>query len=193
MTPMRARSRRPVRSRTSPLKTRARGFSQPPSGRSSRRGRRGRTIATGCRAYACKTPSGRVKWPNRDPIQERGGINMYGYSRNNPIDRYDAFGLEAGVWNQDDIVRCQMRCDDFCNGPGIPEPLECAKNCYLRCDINPFAPPSPLPPPPKVICPRPPSKPVITIAKEAAKLVRDWYREYRERKRIEKANREPKE
>jgi RHS repeat-associated protein len=79
---------------TSPLNTRTRGFSQPSSGRSSRLGRRGHTLATGCRAYACKTASGRVKWLTRDPIQERGGINLYGFVLNDPADQVDGFGLD---------------------------------------------------------------------------------------------------
>ncbi len=93
---------------TSPLKTRARGFSQPPSGRSSRRGRGGRTLPTGCRAYACKTASSRVKWPNRDPIHEVGfltlkgkkqgwhelaELNLYAFVLNHPVGRVDSYGL----------------------------------------------------------------------------------------------------
>ena len=33
------------------------------------------------------------RWPNRDPIKERGGINLYGMIRNNPISWVDPFGL----------------------------------------------------------------------------------------------------
>jgi RHS repeat-associated protein len=32
-------------------------------------------------------------WPNRDPIGERGGLNLYGFVRNNPISRIDHHGL----------------------------------------------------------------------------------------------------
>ena len=57
-------------------------------------------------------------WPNRDPIAERGGINLYGYVGNNPIASIDpkglwqvsfggalglgarfSFGHNAGQWN----------------------------------------------------------------------------------------------
>ncbi len=33
------------------------------------------------------------RWLNRDPIQEQGGINLYGYANNNPISYSDIMGL----------------------------------------------------------------------------------------------------
>ena len=33
------------------------------------------------------------RWPNRDPLGERGGRNLYGFVGNNPISRLDKFGL----------------------------------------------------------------------------------------------------
>lgn len=34
------------------------------------------------------------RWPNRDPIEEEGGINLYGFAGNDGIDRIDKLGLE---------------------------------------------------------------------------------------------------
>jgi RHS repeat-associated protein len=35
------------------------------------------------------------RWPSRDPIEERGGINLYVFVENNPLDFTDAFGMAA--------------------------------------------------------------------------------------------------
>ncbi len=37
------------------------------------------------------------RWPNRDPIQEAGGINLYTFVGNDPLDYSDAFGQNAGT------------------------------------------------------------------------------------------------
>ncbi len=35
------------------------------------------------------------RWPNRDPIGENGGINLYGYVGNNPLNHIDPLGLST--------------------------------------------------------------------------------------------------
>jgi RHS repeat-associated protein len=35
------------------------------------------------------------RWPSRDPIQERGGVNLYGFVGNNSISLIDILGLET--------------------------------------------------------------------------------------------------
>jgi hypothetical protein len=77
---------------TSPLKTRARNLHRTPSGRLSRRRRSRPMFTPGSRACGYRTASGRAKWLNRDPIEERGGINLYGFVRNNPVCEVDPFG-----------------------------------------------------------------------------------------------------
>ncbi len=77
---------------TSPRKTRVGGVLVPPSGRSSRRRRTAHGTATGCRLRAARTVLGRSEWPNRDPIGEKGGANLYGFTGNAPIGSYDPNG-----------------------------------------------------------------------------------------------------
>jgi RHS repeat-associated protein len=33
------------------------------------------------------------RWINRDPIEEKGGLNLYGFINNNPISNFDVYGL----------------------------------------------------------------------------------------------------
>lgn len=47
----------------------------------------------GSRTCAYKTASGRGNWPNRDPMQEQGGLNLYGFVGNDSINYYDGLGL----------------------------------------------------------------------------------------------------
>jgi len=78
---------------TSSQKTRVGGFRRHASGRLSRRGR-GRSMFTpGSRTCAYKTTSGLGKWPNKDPMGEMGGINLYCFALNCPVYGIDPLGL----------------------------------------------------------------------------------------------------
>ncbi len=45
--------------------------------------------------------AGLGRWISRDPIQEQGGLNLYGYGLNNPVNMIDLLGQDAIVINYD--------------------------------------------------------------------------------------------
>jgi hypothetical protein len=49
------------------------------------------------RPCSYKAASGRPYWPSRDPIEEDGGINLYGFVGNDGVGRLDVLGLEGVV------------------------------------------------------------------------------------------------
>jgi uncharacterized protein RhaS with RHS repeats len=52
----------------------------------------GRFATKGKSSYSYELASGRSNWLSRDPIAENGGINLYAYVGNNPINAWDPFG-----------------------------------------------------------------------------------------------------
>ena len=55
----------------------------------------------GSRGCGYKTASGLGKWPNRDPIEEPGGDNLYEFAVNSPIDSIDDYGLDTLSYSSD--------------------------------------------------------------------------------------------
>jgi len=66
-------------------------------------------VSLGREAQAFYNPS-TGRWLSRDPIGERGGLNLYGMVQNNPIDRVDALGLTYGT-----ISKSKKTFDSFQN------------------------------------------------------------------------------
>lgn len=91
---------RASRGRARGLKTCVRGFCRRPAtsapvfGLQTTKSRRVAKVA------ATKTASGPSQWLSRDPIGERGGINLYGYVYNNPVKWVDPLGLDV-FFNQE--------------------------------------------------------------------------------------------
>jgi RHS repeat-associated protein len=49
------------------------------------------------------------RWISRDPIGEDGGLNLYGYVANNPLNTVDPLGLESEARF---YIYCKCRCED---------------------------------------------------------------------------------
>jgi uncharacterized protein RhaS with RHS repeats len=49
------------------------------------------------------------RWPSRDPIEERGGVNLYGFVGNDGVNKWDKLGMEPCIdcdGNKDISVDC---------------------------------------------------------------------------------------
>lgn len=57
------------------------------------------------------------RWVNRDPIEERGGVNLYGFVENEPLMRFDRLGLKTG-------------CKATCGTQTDPEKCCCGTKMY---------------------------------------------------------------
>jgi RHS repeat-associated protein len=50
------------------------------------------------------------RWPSRDPIEEEGGINLYGFVGENAVNQWDIFGLSEGGEDDENLFGCKYPC-----------------------------------------------------------------------------------
>lgn len=71
------------------------------------------------------------RWPSRDPIGERGGMNLYGMLKNNPTNKYDRLGLLQAPSDNS--------LPPWIQGPPIPDtpeegdPIELPSRWFVTC------------------------------------------------------------
>ena len=76
------------------------------------RGLRPRVAYYGYRYYDPQTG----RWPSRDPIQERGGVNLYGFVGNNGVNKLDILGLVPACDDCEGAYdKCMKDADDYYN------------------------------------------------------------------------------
>ncbi len=70
------------------------------------------------------------RWPSRDPIEERGGVNLYGFVGNGGVGRWHYLGKE---WE----LQCWQKFQEEMSGcGGTPGCAEAARENYERCKAN---------------------------------------------------------
>jgi RHS repeat-associated protein len=90
------------------------------------------------------------RWPSRDPIEEQGGINLYGFVGNDGVNKWDLLGHVSGtpcvgvgsVISSVDTAACGIEGQatwPFCRIKTKTRriTLKCRSGC--RSSINPFA------------------------------------------------------
>lgn len=95
--------------------------------------------------------AGLGRWISEDPIEERGGLNLQAFVRNNPVSKYDANGLIEGGWPLF-VAKCLSWLPDLLHpGSGstvpdsVPRPLP-TPPAQVGPPIGGGAPPPPPPP-----------------------------------------------
>jgi len=82
-----------------PQKTASWGAEVLPSGRLSNPPLPTQDCIRVAESYAYNVALGRADWLSRDPIEEEGGLNLYGYVENNPVNAIDPDGLlTVNIW-----------------------------------------------------------------------------------------------
>jgi RHS repeat-associated protein len=60
------------------------------------------------------------RWPNRDPIEEQGGANLYGMVGNDAVNRIDSIGLKVQEFNSGDVLVTHVDSfGNYRNPPGV--------------------------------------------------------------------------
>ena len=64
--------------------------------------------------------TGTGRWPNRDPIAEIGGLNLYGFVLNNPPESIDSDGLDVVDTSRNRVEMTRLEYDNYSKQCGVP-------------------------------------------------------------------------
>ena len=71
------------------------------------------------------------RWPSRDPIEEKAGINLFAFVANDGIKKWDILGQTNNCSNCDGTVDdscCLEKCEEGCGGN-----VYCITACFDKC------------------------------------------------------------
>ncbi|MDD4406299.1 MAG: hypothetical protein PHO36_16240 [Parabacteroides sp.] len=51
-----------------------------------------------CTDFGTSLPPYLGRWLSRDPIEEKGGLNLYAFVNNDPVNKWDKLGLDFSTW-----------------------------------------------------------------------------------------------
>ena len=79
--------------------------------------------------------AGLGRWLNRDPIEERGGVNLYGFVGNDGVNRLDYLGMEVRVFKNPGSGKYRAQAGHFFD-PNAPSFVRDVKRKFSDSQIN---------------------------------------------------------
>jgi RHS repeat-associated protein len=98
---------------TAEQKTALWGFENQPSGSKLHEAAQSPDFAKENEGYSYESAMGRAYWLSRDPIGERGGINLYGMVGNDAVNRWDLLGMAPNSITTTEVGRQIGKCGAF--------------------------------------------------------------------------------
>jgi hypothetical protein len=81
------------------------------------------------------------RWTSRDPIEERGGINLYGFARNDGVNKWDLLGTMCKCLSVPPDPNSPCDVNHIGNAETIEGDVSCesedpADNCKCTCRVR---------------------------------------------------------
>ena len=67
---------------------------------------------------------GAQRWINRDPIEEKGGVNLYRFVENEPIDKTDILGLDGSIVHFNPVLPYNLQLPPQTSVGQPPPPIQ---------------------------------------------------------------------